>query len=185
MPSRTLVDRRWSWSNGHFFFFFAVFFVFFAFFAFLAIFPSVIPKHNASRQSTGINEGYTKITKLILHALKKVNGGATSRRGEGFAPCVDTPRLVGSDGKKFSRGRKTKPTHNFSDVPLHSAAGYLQTFPGGQTMSALSLKADVGRPDGDVGFGPQADIRRNVIRSTRRRWLAASEERLDQAHLLS
>ena len=83
------------------------------------MFPSVIPKLNASRQSTGRNEGYTKIAKLILHALKKVNGVATSRRGEGFAPCVDTARLVGSDGKKFSRGRKTKPTHNFSDVALH------------------------------------------------------------------
>jgi hypothetical protein len=37
------------------------------------MFPSVIPKLNASRQSTGINEGYTKIAKLILHASKKVN----------------------------------------------------------------------------------------------------------------
>src|SRR5215475_14561334 len=74
---KNAVYRRWSWSNGYFFFFFAVFFAFFAFFAFLAMFPSVIPKLSASRQSTGINPSYTKIAKLILHASKKVNAVAS------------------------------------------------------------------------------------------------------------
>src|SRR5512138_1779940 len=85
MPSRKRAGRRWSWSNGYFFFFFAVFFAFFAFFAFLAMFPSVTPKLNASRQSTSINPGYTKIAKLILRASKKVNA---TRPGEGFHPCL-------------------------------------------------------------------------------------------------
>jgi len=39
-----------------------------------------------------------------------------------------------------------------------SALGHLQTFLGGQTMSALPLKADVGRADGDVGYGPKPEL---------------------------
>ena len=68
-----------------------------------------------------------------------------TRPGEGFAPCVDTARLVGSEGKKFSRGRKTKPaqllgcTLHFS-VRSGSRAD-VQPYPA--LGSALPVKADI------------------------------------------
>jgi hypothetical protein len=99
------------WSNDYFFFFFAVFFAFFAFFAFLAMFPSVNPKLNASRQSTGINPSYTKFPKLILHASKKVNAVTTRDRAKASRDAWIQRVLFDQDGKKKClRGRKTKPT---------------------------------------------------------------------------
>jgi hypothetical protein len=60
--------------EGYFFFFLPVFF--FAFFAFLAILPSAIPKLvQCKSTSTCMNSKYTKISKLILRASNKVNGG--------------------------------------------------------------------------------------------------------------
>jgi hypothetical protein len=50
------------------------------FLRFLGHVPLHNPKLNASRQSTGIDPGYTEIAKLILHASKKVNAVATRDR---------------------------------------------------------------------------------------------------------
>ena len=63
------------------YFFTALFAFFFAFFAFLAMLPSAIPKLvQCKSTSTCINTEYTTITKLILRASKKVNGGHTVAR---------------------------------------------------------------------------------------------------------
>jgi hypothetical protein len=74
------------------------------------MFPSVIPKAQCSRQSTCINSGYTKIAKLILHPSNKVNAVTTRDRAKALRDAWTQRVLLDQDGKRFLRGRKTKPS---------------------------------------------------------------------------